>query len=112
LGGELIVELLPEFEPVPNNRHTLMTYGSRTGEFATATLPALDGGLILLLDYGDNALDLVVGFAGADPDSPNCKGQVTSAQAGEHGGMKAAAAFHGYPSVKAFQDAIKEFCES
>ena len=28
------------------------------------------------------------------------------------GGMQAAADFHGYPSVKAFQDAIKAFCAS
>jgi hypothetical protein len=104
--------LLPAFEPTPNNRYTLMTYGSRSGEFATATLPALAGGLVLLLEYGDTQLDLVVGFAGADPDAPNCSGKAASVQAAEHGGMAAAAAFHGYPSVKAFQDAIKAFCEA
>ena len=111
LGGQLIVGLEPAFDATPNDRYTLMTYGSRNGEFVTETLPALEGGLAFLVDYQDNQMDLVVGFAGADPDAPNCTGQAVSTQTQEHGGMKNAAAFHGYPSVKAFQDAIAEFCE-
>lgn len=110
LNGRLSVALTPAFVATPNDRYTLVTYGSRSGEFAVESLPVLNGGLVALLDYGDTQLDLVVGFAGADPDSPNCSGQVASSQAQEHGGMKDAATFHGYPSVKAFQDAIDEFC--
>lgn len=56
-------------------------------------------------------MDLIVGFAGADPDVPQCIGQAVANQVQEHGGMKAAAAFHGYLSVAAFQDAIAEFCD-
>jgi hypothetical protein len=110
--GELVVSLLPSFVQNPNDRYTLVTYESHTGEFDAATLPALEGGLTFLLDYGANGLDLVVGFAGGTPGAPNCQGQVTSQQAQEHGGMKKAADFHGYPSVQTFQDAIEEFCES
>jgi hypothetical protein len=111
LNGELIVDLLPAFEAHPNDRYALLTYNSHSGEFATATLPPLDGGLSFLLDYGDSQLDLVVGFAGGTPGAANCEGNVTSTQAQEHGGTANAAEFHGYPSVKAFKDAIKEFCE-
>lgn len=111
LNGEIIVELTADFEPTPNNRYTLLTYLSHTGAFTTETLPALDGGLQLLLDYGETGVDLIVGFAGADPDVPQCIGQAVANQVQEHGGMKAAAAFHGYLSVAAFQDAIAEFCD-
>jgi hypothetical protein len=109
--GQIIVNLLPSFDQNANDRYTLVTYDAHTGEFDTATLPALAGGLVFLLDYGPTALDLVVGFAGGTPGTPQCKGQVTSQQAQEHGGMAKAAQFHGYPSVKALQDAIKEFCD-
>ena len=111
LNGQIIVELTPDFEPVPNNRYTLLNYGSHTGAFAVETLPALDGGLQLLTDYGETGMDLVVGFGGADPDAPNCTGQAVANQVQEHGGMKAAAEALGYPSVKALQDAIDEFCD-
>jgi len=110
LNGGITVELLPGFAPMPNDRYTLMTYGSRTGQFVAQVLPALDGGLTLLLDYTDTQLDLLVGFAGADPDAPNCTGQAAATQAQEHGGMKNAAEALGYPSVAALQAAIDEFC--
>jgi hypothetical protein len=110
-AGALNVDLLPAFEQHVNDRYALMTYGDHTGTFATANLPALDGGLAFFLDYGDSQLDLVVGFEGATPGSPSCNGQVNSSQAAEHGGINNAAQFHGFPSVKAFKDAIKEFCD-
>jgi hypothetical protein len=109
--GELVVELLPAFAQNPNDRYTIVTYESHTGEFDMETLPALEGGLAFVLDYGATALDLVVGFAGGTPGTPQCHGQAAAHQAQEHGGMKKAADFHGYPSVQAFQDAIEEFCE-
>lgn len=112
LNGQLIVGLEPSFDATPNDRYTLLTYGSHTSEFALEVLPALDGGLQFLVEYTDTQMDLLVGFAGADPDAPNCVGQATATQVQENGGMKKAAELHGYPSVKAFQDAIEEFCGS
>ncbi len=88
-NGELIVDLLPEFAQHPNDRYTLATYASHSGQFALETLPALDGGLAFYLDYGENQLDLVVGFTGGTPGAPNCGGQVTQTQANEHGGIAA-----------------------
>jgi hypothetical protein len=49
-------------------------------------------------------------FAGT-PGKPNCFGQSVSASARQYGGLNAAAAALGYPSVQALQKAILEFCE-
>jgi hypothetical protein len=49
-------------------------------------------------------------FAGT-PRKPNCFGQSVSALARQYGGLNAAAAALGYPSVRALQKAILEFCE-
>jgi hypothetical protein len=49
-------------------------------------------------------------FAGT-PGTPNCQGQSVSALAQQFGGLEAAAAALGFPSVQALQDAIREFCE-
>jgi Beta-propeller repeat len=49
-------------------------------------------------------------FAGT-PGTANCQGQSVSALAREFGGLEAAAAALGFPSVQALQDAIREFCE-
>jgi hypothetical protein len=49
-------------------------------------------------------------FAGT-PGRPNCHGESVSALAREFGGLAAAAAALGFPSVQALQDAIREFCE-
>jgi N-acetylneuraminic acid mutarotase len=48
-------------------------------------------------------------FAGT-PGFSNCHGQSVAALAQQYGGMKAAAAALGYPSVKALQTAIGTFC--
>ena len=48
-------------------------------------------------------------FAGT-PGFSNCHGQSVAALAQEFGGLKAAAAALGFPSVQALQDAIKAFC--
>jgi hypothetical protein len=49
-------------------------------------------------------------FAGT-PGKPNCFGQSVSALARQYGGLNAAAEALGYPSVRALQQAIREFCE-
>jgi uncharacterized repeat protein (TIGR03803 family) len=50
-------------------------------------------------------------FAGT-PGKPNCFGQSVSALAQQYGGLNAAAAALGYPSVQALQEAIMAFCEA
>ena len=49
-------------------------------------------------------------FAGT-PGKPNCYGKSVSALAQQYGGLNAAAEALGYPSVRALQKAILEFCE-
>jgi Beta-propeller repeat len=49
-------------------------------------------------------------FAGT-PGKANCHGKSVSALAQQYGGLAAAAAALGFPSVQALQDAIREFCE-
>ncbi len=49
-------------------------------------------------------------FAGM-PGKPNCFGKSVSALAREYGGLNAAAAALGYPSVRALQEAIIGYCE-
>jgi uncharacterized repeat protein (TIGR03803 family) len=50
-----------------------------------------------------------VTFAGT-PGKPNCHGKSVSALAQQYGGLNAAAAALGYPSVNALQDAITAYC--
>ena len=50
-------------------------------------------------------------FAGT-PGFSNCHGQSVAALAKQFGGIDAAAAALGYPSVKALQNAIKAFCRA
>ena len=52
---------------------------------------------------------VVGGFPGT-PGQANCHGQSVSALAQRYGGLDAAAATLGFPSVQALQDAIKAFC--
>ena len=49
-------------------------------------------------------------FAGT-PGKANCHGKSVSALAGQYGGLNAAAAALGYPSVRALQEVIMAFCE-
>jgi uncharacterized repeat protein (TIGR03803 family) len=49
-------------------------------------------------------------FAGT-PGRPNCHGRSVGALARQYGGLNNAAAALGYPSVRALQKAILEFCE-
>jgi len=75
-----------------------------------------DGITAVVGGYGDN------GFAGAawvytkpafagTPGKANCHGKSVSALARQYGGLNAAAATLGYPSVQALQNAIMEVCE-
>jgi hypothetical protein len=50
-------------------------------------------------------------FAGT-PGKANCHGKSVSALARQFGGLNAAAAALGFPSVQALQDAIMAFCET
>jgi hypothetical protein len=50
-------------------------------------------------------------FAGT-PGKPKCFGKSVLALAGQYGGLNAAAAALGYPSVRALQEAIMVFCEA
>jgi len=45
------------------------------------------------------------------PGKANCHGKSVSALARQFGGLDAAAAALGFPSVQALQDAIRAFCE-
>ena len=49
-------------------------------------------------------------FAGT-PGTANCHGESVSALARQFRGLRAAASALGFPSVRALQDAIREFCE-
>ncbi len=49
-------------------------------------------------------------FAGT-PGFSNCHGQSVAALATQFGGLNAAAAVLGFPSVKALQAAIRAFCQ-
>ena len=49
-------------------------------------------------------------FAGT-PGNANCHGKSVSALGRQYGGLNAAAATLGYPSVQALQNAIMEVCE-
>ncbi|MCK7595823.1 hypothetical protein M0G74_00905 [Microbulbifer sp. CAU 1566] len=114
-NGTLNVAFSDGFAPSFQDSFALITYASHLGEFSSIEgidldMP-LEGGLKLFLEYGNTELTLFVGLDGGTPGAPNCSGQSISTQAGIHGGIAAAAAFHGFDSVKAFKDAIKDFCE-
>ena len=53
---------------------------------------------------------ILANFAGM-PGEANCQGESVSALARPHGGLDAAAAALGFPSVQALQEAIRAFCE-
>jgi hypothetical protein len=73
----------------------------------------LDGISWFLLAEGDVHFQTYVNptiFAGT-PGAANCHGESVSALVREFGGLRAAASVLGFPSVRALQDAIREFCE-
>jgi Tol biopolymer transport system component len=66
-NGTLNVNILPVYTPTLNDRFTILTYGSRTGEFSDTLGTDLGGGLVLDLEWGDTQLDLVVNTAAPGP---------------------------------------------
>jgi hypothetical protein len=61
LDGTLQVQLINGFSPVLNDSFQVLTFtaGSVVGDFATVSLPTLDGGLFLAPTYTSTALSLV-----------------------------------------------------
>jgi len=69
LAGTLNVTLIGGFTPAAGDQVTVLTFASRTGDFATVNLPALAGGLTWQRSFTGTAMVLVVTnpFAGAPP---------------------------------------------
>ena len=79
LGGTLDVTLINAFSPQVGNSFTIMTYGSVSGSFASASLPALDPGLKWGVSLGETSMQLIVEADGGGSIS----GEVT--YTGSHG---------------------------
>lgn len=114
-SGTLRVMFTDGFIPSFTDSFPLISYSGHIGEFDTFEVVNLEdvseGGLVFMLEYGENELVLNVGLEGGTPGSPACNGQTASTQSGIHGGISNAAQFHGFNSVKEFMDALKEFCD-
>ena len=76
------------------------------GASCTLNVPAGCGTVFKLVGTG---FVVPVAFAGT-PGKPNCHGRSVSALAKQYGGLAAAAAALGFPSVGARQDEIRAFC--
>ena len=63
-----------------------------------------------VFEITDSGFVVPITFAGT-PGQPNCFGKSGSALARQHSGLNAAAAALGYPSVRALENAIDEYCE-
>ena len=66
LGGTLSVELINSFEPTAGDSFTVMTFGSREGDFATYTGLEMPGGLLLEPTLTANSLILSIGGLSAN----------------------------------------------
>lgn len=78
LGGALNVTLINEFSPELGDSFTIMTYGSVSGSFASASLPTLAPGLKWGVSMGESTMRLVV-----LADGGSISGEVT--YTGNHG---------------------------
>jgi hypothetical protein len=58
LDGTLSVHLIAPFSPMLNDAFQVLTYASRTGDFATRDFPSLSGGLFLAENLGATVLTL------------------------------------------------------
>jgi hypothetical protein len=115
LAGSLMLAFTGGFQPSFTDTFTLMTFAGRTGEFDLVEITDIEsvseGGLAFSVHYGVTDVVLSAGLQGGTPGAPNCTGKTTSEQAAIHGDIKNAAAYHGFPSVKAFMDALGAFCK-
>ncbi|MDP9143837.1 MAG: hypothetical protein M3N43_03930 [Actinomycetota bacterium] len=98
--------------------HASVTGATRSPDFPTvqAVQPTLGGGCQpgpfgLFCDEDALVAKLSSPALAGTPGRPNCHGQRVSALARQFGGLEAAAAALGFPSVQARQDAIREFGE-
>jgi len=64
LDGALAIWLIGGFLPDPGDEFEIMTYGSRSGEFADTTGWLFDGNKALVKVYGANALTLTATYQG------------------------------------------------
>lgn len=114
LAGKLDLRFTGGFQPGFNDTFVLMTYSGHIGEFDTIEILNIEdltqGGLVFSLDYRLTEIVLSVGLEGGTPGAANCVGETATAQAAIHGGTKSAAEFHGFASVKAYMDALQQFC--
>lgn len=78
LGGTLNVTLINDFSPGLGDSFTIMTFGSISGSFASASLPALDPGLKWGVSLGATTMRLIV-----EADGGSISGEVT--YTGSHG---------------------------
>ena len=105
------------------NLTTLVSFNDADGAHPAAVLIAdADGNLLgttnqfgpngngTVFEITDSGFVVPPIFAGT-PGKPNCFGRSVSALARQYGGLNAAAEALGYPSVRALQQAIREFCE-
>jgi hypothetical protein len=83
--------------------------GGGGGSFDTGTDQILVADL--QIGNGQVLINLVSPVFAGTPGKANCHGQSVSALARQYGGLNAAAEALGFPSVRALQDAIMEFCE-
>ncbi len=116
LAGSLMLGFAGGFQPSFTDTFTLMTFAGRAGEFDLVEIADIEslseGGLAFSVHYGATDVVLSVGLQGGTPGAPNCTGMTASEQAAIHGDIENAAAYHGFPSVKAFMDALGTFCKS
>jgi hypothetical protein len=64
LGGTLAISLINNFTPQVGDEFEIMTYGSRSGEFADTTGWLFDGNKALVKVHGANALTLFATYQG------------------------------------------------
>jgi hypothetical protein len=78
LAGKLDVSLINGFKPTLGQSFTILTYGSRSGEFSTVNLPQLDPGMKLIVDnQGVNFILRVVESGGSISGKVTCSGIYT-----------------------------------
>jgi len=69
LDGQVRVSEIDSFEALPGDEFTVLTYGTRTGEFDDVDTPAMPAGLLADLIYNDPAGEGVLQFDGLAGDA-------------------------------------------